>query len=36
MTRFGREVARAELARLARLIELGAERKLAPVTRVRG
>ncbi len=35
ITRFGREVTRAELGRLARLIELGAERKLAPATRGR-
>lgn len=35
ITRFGREVVRAEMARLARMIELGAERKLVP-TRQRG
>lgn len=36
ITRFGRDVARAEMARLARLIELGAERKLVPAERQRG
>ena len=35
ITRFGRDVARAEMVRLARLIELGAERKLVPAGRPR-
>lgn len=35
ITKFGRDVARAEMSRLSRLIELGAERKLVP-TRQRG
>lgn len=35
ITRFGRDVVKAELARLAELIELGAERKLAPAMRPR-